>query len=226
MAILDNALHLMAALSASQALYTLPIVYLIGLILYRLYFHELSKYPGPLLGKFTSLPKMLAMARMDRVTSQTETLKKYGGGPVRISTNELLFGDMKSWVDIYGQSSSPCTKEPFFYNKFTASGATSILNEIDRTRHSRLRRLVSHGFSERALLQEEALVQQRVDLFLDLVIAPAARHATSVDIFGKMMEHYLDIVSYLSFGKSFDSLSGKGEMTRHDLDRLYVFEAF
>lgn len=220
MAIVDALTQVMAGLSASQALCTLSVVYFVGVIIYRIYFHELAKYPGPLLGKFTSLPKMIAMARMDRLTWQTNTIRKYGGGPVRISTNELLFGDMKSWSDIYGQSSNPCTKEPFFYNKFTASGANSILNEIDRTRHARLRRLVSHGFSERALLQEESLVQQRVDLFIDLVIKPAAMDGTSVDIFGKMMEHYLDIVSYLSFGKSFDSLSGKGEMTRHDLDRL------
>jgi len=219
MAFGDAAAKLTEVLGLSKILYMTFLVYVATLLLYRIYFHELSKYPGPLLGKFTSLPKMLAMARMDRVTWQTEMLKKYGS-PVRIGTSELLFGDMKSWQDIYGQSSNPCTKEPFFYNQFTASGSTSILSEIDRVRHSRLRRLVSHGFSQNALLKEEGIVRQKIDLFLDVVVDPAARKGISVDIYNKMMEHYLDIVSYLSFGTSFNSVSGNGEMTHHDLDQL------
>ncbi|CAM1509688.1 Fc.00g000230.m01.CDS01 [Cosmosporella sp. VM-42] len=206
-------------LGLSQLLYALPLVYIVTLIVYRIYFHELAKYPGPFLGKFTSLPKMVAMVRMDRVTWQTEMLTKYGS-PVRVGTRELIFGDMKSWQDIYGQSSNPCTKEPNFYNMFTASGATSILSEIDRTRHSRLRRLVSHGFSQAALLQDEAILKQKVEVFLDVIFDPAAKQGVSVDIYDKMMEHYLDIVSYLSFGNSFNSVSGKGEMDHHDLDRF------
>lgn len=207
------------SLSAAQTLYILPLLYIVTLIIYRIYFHQLSKYPGPLLGKFTSLPKILAMFRMDRVTWQVEMLRKYGD-PVRIGTNELVFGNMKSWQDIYGQSSNPCTKEPFFYDQFTVTGARSILNEIDRTQHSRVRRLVSQGFTEKGLLQDEAVFQQRVDLYINAIIAPAVERGGSVDIYSKTMDHYLDIVSYLSFGKSFESLLGNGEVTHHDLDCL------
>ncbi|KEZ42082.1 hypothetical protein SAPIO_CDS6308 [Scedosporium apiospermum] len=219
MALVHVAMGFLEALRLSQALYALLLFYIISIIVYRVFFHQLAKYPGPLLGKFTDLPKMMAMFRMDRVTWQTKMLKKYGD-PVRISTNELIFGSMKSWQDIYGQSSNPCTKEPSFYDMFTATGATSILNEIDRGQHSRLRRLVSHSFSERALLQDEAIIRQRVDVYINTVIAPAARRGESVDIYNKTMEHYLDIVSYLSFGKSFDSISGCGEMNHDDLDRF------
>ena len=219
MAIADAAARLARSESLTPALYALSFLYLLTTVLYRIYLHPLSKYPGPLLGKFTSLPKLLAMGRMDRVTWQTQMLKTYGS-PVRISTNELLFGTMRSWQDIYGQSSNPCAKEPGFYDMFTATGATSILNEIDRGRHARLRRLVSHGFSEKALLQDEAFMIQKVETFVDAVVWPAARKGVSVDVYDKMMEHYLDVVSYLSFGTSFDSVQGKGEMTHHDLDRL------
>jgi cytochrome P450 len=192
---------------------------MITTIIFKVYFHPLAKYPGPLLGKFTSLPKMMAMFRMNRVEWQTDMLKKYGD-PVRISTNELIFGSFKSWQDIYGQSSNPCTKEPFFYDKFTVTGANSILNETDRTQHARIRRLVSQAFSERGLLHDEAVIQERVNLYVNTVIAPAAKRGESVDIYNKTMDHYLDIVSYLSFGKSFDSLQGTGEVTHDDLDCL------
>jgi cytochrome P450 len=219
MALFDAAVTAVSNQAFSHVLLTIPVLYILGLVVYRVYFHELSKYPGPLLGKFTGLPSIISMGTMNRVSWQTEMLRRYGD-PVRIGTNELLFGNMKSWQDIYGQSSNPCWKEPGFYNAFTASGATSILNEIDRTRHSRLRRLVSHGFSTAALLQDEHVIQHRVNLFLDLVVAPAADKGESVNLYDKMMEHYLDIVSYLSFGKSFDSVSGEGFMTHEDLDQL------
>jgi hypothetical protein len=219
MALSDAAITAASDQVFPHVLLAVPVLYILGLLVYRIYFHELSKYPGPLLGKFTGLPSIISMGTMKRVTWQKAMLEKYGD-PVRIGTNELLFGNMKSWQDIYGQSSNPCWKEPGFYNAFTASGATSILNEIDRTRHSRLRRLVSHGFSIAALLQDEQVVQHRINLFLDLVVAPAADKHESVDLYDKMMEHYLDIVSYLSFGKSFDSVSGEGFMTHHDLDQL------
>ncbi|KAH8815289.1 cytochrome P450 [Xylogone sp. PMI_703] len=202
-----------------RTLFALSLFYILTVIIYRIYFHHLAKYPGPLLGRFTSLPKMIAMARKDRIRWQNEMLRRYGD-PVRISTNELLFGSKKSWQDIYGQSSNPCTKEPSFYDMFTATGATSILNEISRTRHARLRRLVSHGFSQNALLQEEALIHGKIEVYINTVLSPAARKGTSVDIFQKTMEHYLDIVSYLSFGKSFDSVSGAGEITQYDMDKF------
>ncbi|KAB5575427.1 cytochrome P450 [Coniochaeta sp. 2T2.1] len=221
MAFADATSHLTQHLGLSllQLLSILIVLYGITLIIYRIYLHPLHKYPGPWLGKFTSLPPMLAMARMDRVTWQTSMLRRYGS-PVRIGHNELLFGDRQSRHDIYGQSSNSCAKEPFFYNMFTASGATSILSEIDRVRHSRLRRLVSHGFSLGALLRDEKFVRQRVQVFCDVVVEPAVRQGGEVNIYNKMMEHYLDIVSYFSFGESFDSVSGKGEMTHDDLDRF------
>ncbi len=188
MGITEAAIVLPYTPTLTRALLILPVFYVVFTVIYRIYFHPLSKYDGPLLGKFTALPKMLAMFRMDRLTWQREMLLKYGN-PVRISTNELIFGDMKSWQDIYGQSSNPCMKEPGFYDMFTATGATSILNEINRTRHSRLRRLVSHGFSLKGLLQDEPLMQEKIETLINTVIRPAAERRQPVDVFHKMMEH-------------------------------------
>lgn len=219
MALVSAAKGFMESVDPTKALYTILLLSIVATVVYRIYFHPLAKYPGPVLGKFTSLPKMIAMFRRNRITWQSEMLRKYGD-PVRIGTNELIFGNMKSWQDIYGQCSNPCTKEPTFYDMFTATGATSILNEINRSRHSRLRRLVSHGFSQKALLEEEGLMHKKVETYINTVIAPAAKRGETVDIFHKTMEHYLDIVSYLSFGKSFDSVTGGGEITQQDMDRL------
>ena len=206
-------------ISLPWALWTTTILYVVAVVIYRIFFHPLAKYPGPYLAKFSGIYPMLAMFKMNRVLWQYEMLQKYGS-PVRVGTNELFFSDMKSWFDIYGQSSNPCTKEPAFYDSFTATGATSVLNERNRFQHARVKRLLSNGFSLKGLLQEEALVHDKVEEYLKIVIQPAAEKGQIVDIYTKMMEHYLDIVSYLSLGKSFDSVSGRGEVTHHDLDQL------
>jgi hypothetical protein len=200
-------------------LWTLPAVYVLAVIVYRVWFHPLAKYPGPFLSKFTDIYPMIAMFKMTRLYWQYDMLKTYGS-PVRASTNQLFFSDAKSWVDIYGQSSNPCTKEPVFYDHLSATGATSVLNEKDKTEHARVRRLLSHAFSLNALLKDETLVRKRVEVLDDVVFKPAAAKGESVDIFGKMMCHFLDISSFFSFGKSFDSVSGCGEISHHDMDCL------
>ncbi|KAJ9607707.1 hypothetical protein H2200_007785 [Cladophialophora chaetospira] len=205
----------------SYALWILPILYVVSTVFYRVFFHPLASYPGPFFAKFTELYPMLAMVKRNRIVWQYEMLQKYGS-PVRVATNELFFSDMKSWSDIYGQSSSPCQKEKVFYDMFTVTGATSVLNERDKVQHSRLRRLLSHGFSLKALLQEQPLVQKKVDEYINIVIAPAAEKGQTVDIYTKLIEHYLDITSYLSFGESFDCVSGKALVTQHDMDQFMI----
>jgi hypothetical protein len=193
--------------------------YLCLAVIYRIWFHPLAKYPGPFLAKFTDIYPMVAMFKMTRCHWQNEMIQKYGS-PVRVATNQLFFADMKSWVDIYGQSSNPCLKEPGFYDQMTATGATSVFNATNRVEHARVRRLLSHAFSLSALLQDEQFVRQKVDELDMLVFAPAAQAGESIDIFGKMMCHFLDISSHFSYGKSFNSLSGQGEISHTDMDCL------
>jgi hypothetical protein len=103
---------------------------------------------------------------------------------------------------------------------FTVTGATSVLNERDKVQHARIRRLLSHGFSLNALLNQEVLVHQKVEVLRNLVVEPAAKKGQTVEIYTKLIEHYLDITSYLSFGESFDCVLGKAMVTTHDMDQL------
>lgn len=206
-------------LNFTTALWVLPVVYVVSVIIYRIWFHPLSKYPGPFLAKFTDIYPMVAMFNMTRLYWQYDMLKTYGS-PVRVATNQLFFSDMKSWVDIYGQSSNPCLKEATFYAPFTATGANSVFNEIEKGAHARVRRLLSHAFSLQALLRDEPIIRKRIEVLDDVVFKPAAQSGEVVDIFGKMMCHFLDISSYFSFGKSFESVPNRGEISHKDMDCL------
>ena len=90
---------------------------------------------------------------------------KYGA-VVRIAPTELSFITADAWHDIYGhhQGSPKFAKNPLWMAP-GENGVHSILSANDAD-HSRYRRLLSHAFSERALLQQEWLVQSYVDLFI------------------------------------------------------------
>lgn len=187
-------------------------------IIYRVWFHPLSKYPGPLLGRFTDLLTILYVAKNKRTFVQYDLLQRYGS-PCRVGTNHLVFGDMQSWSDIYGQSSNPCLKDADFYDGLSATGAVNILNAVDRRLHSRLRRLVAHSFSAQALLESEPSIQRKVQAFIDVTFK--GKDNVAVDILPKTYELYLDIVSLLSFGDSFDSLNGHNPSARKDVAAFF-----
>lgn len=192
--------------------------YLASLIIYRLYFHPLAGYPGPFLAKLTDLYALSISFNRTRSFKHYELIKQYGS-PLRIRPNELLFADLKAWTDIYGQHSNPCAKEPIFYNSFTVTGATNLLNATNKSQHARLRRLISHSFSLKGILDSEELLASKVDSFVNNAFGKAEQN-TPVDIYQRIHEHYFDIISQLSFGKAFDSLTTKTATSYHDVDHF------
>lgn len=59
---------------------------ILAIIVYRIWFHPLAKYHGPLLGKFSELAIYASIFRQDHVMYLHDQLQKYGS-PVRVSTN-------------------------------------------------------------------------------------------------------------------------------------------
>lgn len=193
-------------------------IYRIWIIVYRLYFHPLASYPGPVLGRISSLYALLMAVKRTHTAKEYELIKKYGS-PLRITPNGLLFADAKAWSDIYGQNANPCLKDPAVYNLLTVTGATNLLNAVDRAGHARIRRLVSHNFSLNAILAEEPLLAEKVEIYAQSVFGEAADIRTQpVDILDRTHAHYFDIVAQLSFGRPFNSLSGDSATQYHDVD--------
>lgn len=71
-------------------------------------------------------------------------------------------------------------KDPTFYTNLS-SGPGSIIS-ADRARHAHLRKQASHGFSERALRDQEHVIQKHADLFLERLEAAAASGQPTVNI--------------------------------------------
>lgn len=194
----------------------LLIVRLIWVAVYRIFFHPLANYPGPLLAKLSDIYR-IGIAAQGRATYVRHELHQKYGSVVRTGPNELSFVDMASIKDIYGQSAEPCLKDPFFYGGFTLTGTQSVFSETDRTTHARMRRLLSHPFSLQGVLQFEGEIAAKVERYLALVQSspqPVELHDLTHNLF-------TDITSQLGFAQSFDILEGKPHQGATDIETYF-----
>lgn len=186
------------------------------IFVYRIFFHPLAKYPGPTAAKITSL-YMTAFAATGKATYKRYDLHRKYGSVIRTGPNELCFADLHSIKDIYGQSTEPCPKAPFFYDGFTLTGTHSVFSSTDRTEHARMRRLLSHGLSQQGVLKFKEEIVGIIKQFTGRVRASSQ----VVDIHDLVHHLYLDITSQLSFAKSFHILEGAPQQGSKDIETYF-----
>jgi cytochrome P450 len=132
---------------------------------YRVYFHPLSKFPGPKLNAATRIPWHLAVWKGSRDKVFRDLHQRYGH-IVRVNHDELSFTNPNSWKDIYGHGSkgtpgSVPNKDWFKYGT-TPNKSYSIILARDED-HSRQRKIFTPAFSDRALKQQEPLFVKYAD---------------------------------------------------------------
>ena len=192
----------------------LVVARMLWLVIHRICLHPLSRYPGPLLAKVTSA-YMIGVTVQGRATYSRHAWHKKYGSVVRTGPDELSFVDQAAIRDIY--VSQPCLKAPFFYDGFTLTGAPSVFSVIDPAQHSRMRRLLSPQFSAAGVDQCRGEITEMVQRFCDRIeSAPQP-----VEIHDLTHELYLDIISQLSFDKSFDLLKGQPHNGARDIDTYF-----
>ncbi|KAF2687258.1 cytochrome P450 [Lentithecium fluviatile CBS 122367] len=134
--------------------------------IYRVYFHPLSKFPGPKLHVATRIPQLVAQWTGTPHKRLAELHRKYGN-VVRISPDEVSFIDAQAWKDVYGHGTKGTPGgNP---HKHWLRYGTSINNEpsliLARDNdHTRMRRIFNPAFSDRALKQQEPLFMKYVNL--------------------------------------------------------------
>ena len=139
------------------------VFYLFGLVLYRVYFHPLAKYPGPLLAKLTDLYSTYHAWKGDRHLEFWRCHEKYG--PIcRFGPNSLSFNTNTALKDIYGFGKN--VRKADFYSAFPATkDAYSTHSAIDRSMHARKRRVLSHAFSDTAIKSMEKYILDHIRSF-------------------------------------------------------------
>ncbi|KAI0129094.1 cytochrome P450-like protein [Xylariales sp. AK1849] len=184
----------------------LSATYLLTLIIYRLYFHPLSKYPGPFLAKITDAYQLYHAWKGDRHLEFWRTHERYGR-IVRFGPNSVSFNSNTALKEIYGFKSN--VRKAEFYDAFVHP-APNTHNTRDKTTHARKRRVLSHGFSDSAMKEMERYILANVRSFCEQIGVGASEESKGWTRAKNMADwcNYLamDILGDLCFGKAFNML--------------------
>ncbi|KAJ3991848.1 cytochrome P450 [Lentinula boryana] len=126
-----------------------------ALAFYRLFFHPLHKYPGPILAALTDWYELYyniveggaLITKIDDLHNLHET--------------QLLFNERHAYHDIYTYGST-LVKDPGFYFGFMAHGPQGLVSTCDPEDAKNRRSLLGPMFSRRAVLELEFTVQLKM----------------------------------------------------------------
>ncbi|TVY36836.1 Cytochrome P450 monooxygenase [Lachnellula subtilissima] len=140
-------------------------VYAATICVYRLYFHPLSRFPGPRIAAVSNTWYAYHWLSGRYPWAIESILKKYGD-VVRIAPNELVFITPQATMDIY----SPHKKslEVFVKTDFQNRGKNlgGIIWEENPARHRQTAKKLAPAFSSRSIKAMEPVVHEYIDFFL------------------------------------------------------------
>ncbi|VUC36388.1 unnamed protein product [Clonostachys rosea] len=177
---------------------------------YLVFFHPLSKIPGPPLYALSDLPYLYHLAQGTWPHVLKELHQKYGPS-IRYTPADVSFTTPDAWKTIYDHKTSAAKsfiKDPRFYVKGIHSEDPHIIN-ANREDHKRMRRLISHAFSEKALRGQETVMSQYIDLFITKM-SEYAQSGQKLDIVKWYNFTTFDLIGDLSFGQPFGCLESGG----------------
>ena len=152
----------------------------------------------------SSIPHTWVSVKGRNLPAITRLHEQYGSDAVRIAPNILSFASSTAFKDVLaikpGKASFP--KDGNFFNT-PPNGVHSILTQPNDTDHARYRRLLAHGFSEKAMREQEPLIAGYVDL---LIKGLQERTATPQDMMTWYNWTTFDLIGDLTFNESFDCL--------------------
>ncbi|KAK8132151.1 hypothetical protein PG999_000324 [Apiospora kogelbergensis] len=189
-----------------EAVLVLLVLYRFGLIIYRLYFHPLSKVPGPKLLAVSRLPHGIQNnLRGKFVRSATELHNKYGP-VVRIAPDFISVEGSIGWSEIYARHPS---KEEFgkIWQNYGPTPTPSLL-PADRDVHRRQRRVLGHAFSTAALTSQECYIMENANKLFG-TLKQFAEENKAVDAPLWYNNFTFDVIGDLAFGEPFGCLDCK-----------------
>ncbi|KAI0466717.1 cytochrome P450 [Xylaria cf. heliscus] len=206
-AIVQSRLFQLSNHAAVLRTFALAASYFVGLysslVIYRIFFHPLKKFPGPLGFKVSSTWFMTHLMGRDAFR-QLLKLHQQHGNFVRIGSNDLSISHPKAVKAVYGMGSK-CYKGQWYD---LTQPMVSLQSTRDNDLHSKRRRLWSAAFGDKHLRDyEERIVQYRT-LLVEAIEDSVDR---SIDIRKWFTLYNFDIMGDLAFGQSFDMLKTSKE---------------
>ncbi|KAL1878228.1 hypothetical protein Daus18300_002145 [Diaporthe australafricana] len=180
-------------------------LYVLSTLTYNVFFHPLRKYPGPKLWAASRIPYAL-MIKSGYSHRRVLDLHKQYGDVVRLAPNELSFSDPDAWNDIMGhrkKGQAENGKDTVFWEL-----QPHAIIATDREDHSRVRRILAHGFSNQAMMDQQPLIGHYVDLLIERLRENCKNGTQPVSMVSWYNWITFDIIGDLVFGESFGCLEG------------------
>lgn len=157
--------------------------------------------PGPRCAAVSGLVYWYVLVRGDLAHWYHRMHEQYGE-VVRVGPNKLSFINPQAWKDIYGHkvgaaAKKAIMKDPASY-RADDNGERNIAVILDDREHSAVRKVFTNAFSDKALKQQESLIQGYVDKLVKNLYATAGQETD-------MIKNYncttFDIMGDLAFGE-------------------------
>ncbi|KAI0165386.1 benzoate 4-monooxygenase cytochrome P450 [Hypoxylon sp. FL1284] len=197
-----DGIHMSACL---ELLSLLSLLLLLVKVIYNLFFHPLANIPGPFWARVSSIPSWYYANRGDRHIWLWKQFQRYGNR-VRPEPNTVLFCGPQAYADIYSSRSN--VRRSHFYEAFKRNEReNTLLTTIDVAAHAHRRRRLNLCFTEKSVRAASAFVVKHVDRWIDIILEEnpiRTEWSSPVDFSNKIDALIFDIMTDLSFGKSFE----------------------
>ncbi|KAK8091033.1 hypothetical protein PG994_000538 [Apiospora phragmitis] len=197
------------------------VAYSILSAIYLLCFHRLAGYPGPKLWAVSRIPWAYHVLKGDLWQTLLELHEVYGL-MVRIAPDELTTTSPGAWKELYA-SRPLLLKDP--YSQTSALNGSHSLFTAEGDTHKRIRAVLNHSFSDKALRGQAAIVEKYADRFLARIRRELAipQSQGAVDLTKLYGYAAFDTITDLSLGEPLcDGLEGLNE---HGWVKNYFFHA-
>ena len=180
------------------------LLYWIILVIYRLYFHPLAKFPGPKFAAATYLYELYydLYPHKLRYLWQIEKLHQQYGTIVRINPAQLHIHDPDFLDDIYTSGNKHKRNRDEWYYRSEKNGPLgwSLFQTVEHDVHRMRRASLSPFFSKRNIHALEGLIIGKVDELIER-FAIAHRTAEVVPLLHATGALTMDIISVYAYGK-------------------------
>ncbi|KAF3482546.1 benzoate 4-monooxygenase cytochrome P450 [Arthroderma uncinatum] len=173
--------------------------------IYRLYFHPLSKFPGPKLAAIGRYYEFyFSVIKGGMYIWEVQRMHEEYGPIIRINHRELHIKDSHYYDEIYSSR-----KQDKDYHTVSAFGVfLSMISTIEHEHHRLRRGLLSNFFSKRAVVSLESLVLAKVHRVVERLEEAFAENAVMLldKLFAALAA---DVISKYAYGRSLDCLESK-----------------